>query len=644
MKVQSNSIVFVDITDTTKMDIHIASNNPTAQIYDINTGTYTPDWSKNNLELIPTVYADGLNVTDKLDNFRWVKIYGAETEEHDIASTDRVENKKLIITGNELSQDIGTIRYRFYATYNSKTFTNDIAFALTITGRDGYTPQKGVDYFDGVNGKNGTSVNIKGTAYARNTPVTGSSIDLYSDTETTKPITSVSTGDSYLVDGYLCVYSPTDGKFVCVGKIQGEKGAPGDSSFLFVRYADDQYGNGMDDEPAGKTYIGFYRTSVNVAPTQPSQIKDWIKFVGSSASLVTITPSSLYFKSTTGKDGVFTPEFIYLYPRFQVVTYDKWQYSVDGGITWTNITSETNGLTVGTYNAVPNSLRISRTSALYADDITSISFRCLSSNNTIYDTVSVAKIYDVVDLKIGGRNLARYTDSTNWINHTNAYVSFSDGTRSQRIKASCNTTDESEDAIFGIQQKDAARLMKLKPNQEYTLSFMVRGNVGNFSASRIIHPGSVNQNVDNIEVSNISETDFVKVYKTFTARNDVDFSTGSYIMISYKGPIDPSLWFEIEEVQLEAGQIATDWSMAPEDILDSAANVNVMLSNEAHFFEADSSGVPTATSVILDVVGFKGSIQSPTKIGAISGLPSSGMTATSTAIRTGTRAISAGSG
>ena len=121
---------------------------------------------------------------------------------------------------------------------------------------------------------------------------------------------------------------------------------------------------------------------------------------GSSASLVDITPSAHYFKSTTGKDGTFTPEYIYLYPRFQTVTFSKWQYSVNGGTTWFDA-SGANGLSVSTYSSIANTLRVARTSTLYTDAVTSISFRCVSSNASVYDTVTIAKIYDVVDLDLG---------------------------------------------------------------------------------------------------------------------------------------------------------------------------------------------------------------------------------------------------
>jgi hypothetical protein len=124
---------------------------------------------------------------------------------------------------------------------------------------------------------------------------------------------------------------------------------------------------------------------------------------GTPASLVDITPSALYFKSTAGSTGTFEPQYIYLYPRFQSATYSNWQYSRDGGSTWV-AASGANGLSIATYNSVANTLRVDRASTLYTDNITSISFRCNSTNAAVYDTVSIAKIYDVVDLQIGGRN------------------------------------------------------------------------------------------------------------------------------------------------------------------------------------------------------------------------------------------------
>ena len=186
------------------------------------------------------LYADSKNVTDSLSSFKWVKLIGNQTSEEELESDGVI----LKIYKNELSENIPMIRYRFHATYNNTPFSNEIVFSFVTTGRNGvngYTPQKGVDYFDGVNGQDGKSVTIEGVAYADSTPITGNSITIYSDptihNESTI-IKATSTGKSYLVDGYLCVPNVEDGHFICTGRIQGPKGEKGDSSYVFVRYAD----------------------------------------------------------------------------------------------------------------------------------------------------------------------------------------------------------------------------------------------------------------------------------------------------------------------------------------------------------------------------------------------------------------------
>jgi len=85
---------------------------------------------------------------------------------------------------------------------------------------------------------------------------------------------------------------------------------------------------------------------------------------------------------------------------------------------------------------------------------------------------------------------------------------------------------------------------------------------------------------------------------------------------------------KVVHCKLEEGDTVTDWSPAPEDLIEEASNINVMLSNESHFFEATAGGVPTETGVTLDVIGYKGSIRSATTVGTIIGKPSAGMTIT----------------
>jgi hypothetical protein len=367
---------------------------------------------------------------------------------------------------------------------------------------------------------------------------------------------------------------------------------------------------------------------------------------GTPASLVNITPSALYFKSTTGANGTFTPQYIYLYPRFQSATYSNWQYSRDGGATWTSAAGA-NGLTIGTYNSVANSLRVDRASTLYTNDITSISFKCNSTNASVYDTVSIAKLYDVVDLQIGGANLLRGTKDfiidTNRINgwrNTSSYIITTD--EDGFAVANKTSTTETTNVHYGIYSS----VVRAAMGDKFTVSFWMKvKNVSLWDNQVPIILELYNDALGRVawrdcQISYLNTTpsiiqNDVWTYCTlgfelnssiFSFTTNSTWSDVKFFGIRFSLAKNGDVYFK--KAKLEIGNKATDWSPAPEDLLDEAANVNVMLSNESHFFEATAGGVPTDASVVLDVVGYKGSIQSDTTVGVISGLPSAGMTAT----------------
>ena len=225
-------------------------------------------------------------------------------------------------------------------------------------------------------------------------------------------------------------------------------------------------------------------------------------------------------------------------------------------------------------------MRISRLSTLYTDTITSISFKCNSSNSSVYDIVSIAKIYDVVDLQIGGRNL---------IIHKNEYVGY--------------YIDASGTLVSSPKANTMRDYISVSPNEVLTFQ---------------------KENAEEYFRWSWYDQDKVFISRSPNMTNQFQWTVPDgtyYIWVSY-----PSSG----NVKVERGHKATDYSPAPEDIIEEASNINVMLSNESHLFEATASGVPTAASVALEVVGYKGSILSETTVGTITGLPSAGMTATIT--------------
>ena len=246
---------------------------------------------------------------------------------------------------------------------------------------------------------------------------------------------------------------------------------------------------------------------------------------GTSASLVDITPSAHYFKSTTGKNGTFTPDYIYLYPRFQTVTYSKWEYSTNGGTSWTTVTSGSNGLTIGTYNSIANSLQIAKTSALYTDSITSVSFRCVSSTSTVYDTVSIAKIYDVVDLEIGGRNLV--LNSSQFISSIEYLVS---------------SYEMSEDWVLGT-----------------TYTITIKGSVNSGQTFGIWANGSATR------VATLTYDAITGLHKATFVPTTITTQTEKTLRV-YNTASATATEATIEWIKLEKGNKGTDWSPAPEDL------------------------------------------------------------------------------
>jgi hypothetical protein len=263
---------------------------------------------------------------------------------------------------------------------------------------------------------------------------------------------------------------------------------------------------------------------------------------GTPASLVNITPSAHYFKSTTGKDGAFTPDYIYLYPRFQTVTFSKWEYSINGGTTWV-AASGANGLTISTYNSVANTLRIAKTSTLYTDTVTSISFRCVSSNSSVYDTVSIAKIYDVVDLQIGGRNLLLNTGF--------------DGGVNKIYNLPSSATSGEGGLTFNL-------IEPLSAGTTVALRFQVRG-LANLNVYWLMTGGNVAQLVKS--KNNISAAEFSTVEVKYTVPTGKTLNS-VFICTAYGNSTAGVDWFEIkaQSLKLELGNIFTDWSPAPEDL------------------------------------------------------------------------------
>ena len=112
---------------------------------------------------------------------------------------------------------------------------------------------------------------------------------------------------------------------------------------------------------------------------------------GVAAKSVKVIAESTVFKSTDGGE-TFSPDTIRITPTFQGgITFSKWQYSIDSGTTWKDITNGKNGLTISS-----STLIVSKTCDLYTNAITVISFKCLSNNSAYYDITTISKLGDSI--------------------------------------------------------------------------------------------------------------------------------------------------------------------------------------------------------------------------------------------------------
>ncbi len=276
---------------------------------------------------------------------------------------------------------------------------------------------------------------------------------------------------------------------------------------------------------------------------------------GTAAKSIDITATSQVFKSTDGGQ-TFSPNTIILTPVFQGgISFSKWQYSTNGGSNWVDVVSGNNGLYISS-----GVLTINKTSALYTDSVTSITFKCISNNSAYYDTMTVLKLYDVTDIQIGGRNLLHNSDDlSKWEQP---------GSNSSCIKQSDNyykiiyNTGGSSTGWWGSRQS-----IYLEADQKYTLSGWCKTKNGRFavySSSNNVYYAT-NYCKDNSEEL---------LHLTFTVTKS-DY----YYIVCYanqSGTTSSEYYYKLPK--LEKGNKVTDWTPNPDDINDQITSVQDTIS------------------------------------------------------------------
>lgn len=302
MKIQSTPITFIDQTDSRKLEVYIKSNLPTVQIYNSNTGAYTPDWREGEkLTLTTDVFLDSRVMTTEEYASTLIKWYKDKISTGTEIQSNR-NLKTLQLTTNELATN-PIITYICEATYQDIVASMRLTFTRVDTGLNGKA------------GADGTSIKILGTA---------DSVSLVPDTNyytivySQGSIIAAELGDAYVYQGNLYVCSVLDGEgtndyFVNVGPIQGQKGEDAKSIVLS--------GNSQTFKISKSNVITPSVITV-VAQTSNTSVTNWSystnggqtflsttpNGVSRSGNIVTITGSTLTSDSVTIKasDGTYS--------------------------------------------------------------------------------------------------------------------------------------------------------------------------------------------------------------------------------------------------------------------------------------------------------------------------------------------------
>ena len=182
------SITIVDITDVGEFSVYPKIQGSKNQIYNVDTGTPTPDWQTNNIIIDPVAYYGGTPVTNTVTSYTWTRRDGAGAETPlltgETAQLDKLQDHygRLTINNNmlTLNNSSGLITYILTARYVvdgiTLTAVGEADFALIKQGSNAKTAK--------ITGRNTFKYNTEGaltptgdtivlTGEVTNTSITG---------------------------------------------------------------------------------------------------------------------------------------------------------------------------------------------------------------------------------------------------------------------------------------------------------------------------------------------------------------------------------------------------------------------------------------------------------------------------------------
>lgn len=132
------------MSDGKSLSAYLGANQPRTQIFDVNSETYSPDWSTTagKLVITPVVYANQtpIELTNSALSITWKRKDGSSSEAV-LTAEETVSNNVLTVSANKIGSS-GLLTYLAYVTYTDAdtglpiNAVAEISFAQVQTGQN----------------------------------------------------------------------------------------------------------------------------------------------------------------------------------------------------------------------------------------------------------------------------------------------------------------------------------------------------------------------------------------------------------------------------------------------------------------------------------------------------------------------------
>lgn len=431
-------------------------------------------------------------------------------------------------------------------------------------------------------------------------------------------------------------------------KIEGEQGAPGPkgsdgtTTYTWIRYADDAQGTGMSNSPDGKRFLGLAYNKTTATESSRASDYSWSPLydnvqVGSRNILLngafekgkdpwrnSGTSSNEYLVNDENALAGFTKharvktdgtnnEALFAQDNIPVIegetyTLSAWFYPNYGNPSFQEGHS-TNGYVRHSFSVPAKQWqRLSWTFKARANivniyvgskgsdqptgtpiDIIFTGVKLERGNVASDFTPAPEEVYEYVDSRqVGGRNLFMdsYLRDMITASSSTATVTITEGNPTNLVKV----TSTGSGSYLGAVHHAKHRYASYTEGLPYTWSFYCRGNVTDFDYTYFMRSDGNNYRVIVDTPIVLSTTEWTRIVITGIA----PFSTEQGYTLLGSRDVGTGKWFEFKNIQLELGNVPTDWTPAIEDVQESIERMSskglAVIPNASSYTNAGTSG------------------------------------------------------